>query len=289
MVELKARFDESNNLTWARELERAGVHVTFGFPDMKTHCKLCLIVRRDKGGLRTYAHIGTGNYNPATARIYTDLGLFTSDPEITQDIAELFNYLTGFSKQREYRKLLVAPLSLREKIVERIRRETTIHQEKGGGHLIFKANALVDPEVIEALYEASTAGVKTDLIVRGVCCLRPGVPGLSENIRVVSLVGRFLEHSRCYYFHNGGKPEALIGSADMMRRNLDRRIEVLAPVEDPKLIRRLRETLDIYLRDTVKTWVLGSDGAYERRTPTDPPFNAQEWFMAHPPSRDVYG
>ena len=289
MVELKARFDESNNLTWARELERAGVHVTFGFPDMKTHCKLCLIVRRDKGGLRTYAHIGTGNYNPATARIYTDLGLFTSDPEITQDIAELFNYLTGFSKQREYRKLLVAPLSLREKIVERIRRETTIHQEKGGGHLIFKANALVDPEVIEALYEASTAGVKTDLIVRGVCCLRPGVPGLSENIRVASLVGRFLEHSRCYYFHNGGKPEALIGSADMMRRNLDRRIEVLAPVEDHKLIRRLRETLDIYLRDTVKTWVLGSDGAYERRTPTDPPFNAQEWFMAHPPSRDVYG
>jgi polyphosphate kinase len=289
MVELKARFDESNNLTWARELERAGVHVTFGFPDMKTHCKLCLVVRRDKGHLRTYAHIGTGNYNPATARIYTDLGLFTSDPAITQDIAELFNYLTGFSKQRVYRKLLVAPLNLREKIVERIRREILLHRQQGGGHLIFKANALVDPEVIEVLYDANDAGVQTDLLVRGVCCLRPGVPGLSENIRVMSVVGRFLEHSRVYYFHNGGKPEALIGSADLMRRNLDRRIEVLVPVEDPRLVRRLRDMLAVYLSDNIKAWVLREDGEYERRPNEGARFNAQEWLMANPPSREQYG
>lgn len=288
MVELKARFDESNNLVWARELEQAGVHVTYGFPDMKTHCKLCLVVRREGNALRSYAHIGTGNYNPATARIYTDLGLFTSNPEITQDISELFNYLTGFSRQREYRKLLVAPLNLREGIVERIRREIAMHKRKGGGgHIIFKLNALVDPEVIEALYDASEAGVTVDLIVRGVCCLRPGVPGMSENIRVVSVVGRFLEHSRVYYFQHGEHPDALIGSADMMRRNLDRRIEVLVPVEDPKLIEALRETLDIYLLDNVKAWLLQPDGSYVRPKKKGPRVNAQETLIANPLSRKL--
>ncbi len=288
MVELKARFDESNNIVWARTLERAGVHVTYGFADMKTHCKLCLVVRRDRDGLRSYAHIGTGNYNPVTARQYTDLGLFTCDHDITQDISELFNYLTGFSRQTEYRKLLVAPLNLREGILERIRREIALHRKEGKGMLIFKLNALVDPEVIEALYDASEAGVKVDLICRGVCCLRPGVPGMSENIRVFSIVGRFLEHSRVYYFQHGKHPEALIGSADLMRRNLDRRIEVLTPVEDSKLVTLLRENvLDVYLRDTEKAWELGPEGCYVQRKPKAgvEPFNAQEYLMAHPITR----
>lgn len=288
MVELKARFDESNNLVWARELEQAGVHVTYGFPDMKTHCKLCLVVRREGDALRSYAHIGTGNYNPATARLYTDLGLFTSDPAITQDISELFNYLTGFSRQREYRKLLVAPLNLREGILDRIRREIGLHKKYGGGgHIIFKLNALVDPEVIEALYDASEAGVQVDLIVRGVCCLRPGVTGMSDNIRVTSVVGRFLEHSRVYYFHHGQHPEALIGSADMMRRNLDRRIEVLVPITEPKLVEALRETLDVYLLDNVKAWILNPDGSYSRPKKKGPRVNAQETLIANPLSRKL--
>ena len=288
MVELKARFDESNNLVWARTLERAGVHVTYGFAEMKTHCKLCLIVRREGAGMRSYAHIGTGNYNPVTCRLYTDLGLFTKDPAITQDISELFNYLTGFSKQTEYRKLLVAPINLREGILSRIEREIEIHKKKGQGRIMFKLNALVDPEVVDALYEASNAGVPVDLIVRGVCCLRPGVVGMSENIRVISIVGRFLEHSRIYYFHNGGEPDVLIGSADLMRRNLDRRIEVLVPVEQEDLRRHLREhILDNCLRDNVKAWRLDANGDYHKvkKKASEPVFESQAFFMTQPSTK----
>jgi len=285
MVELKARFDEGNNLVWARALERAGVHVTYGFMELKTHCKLCMVVRREPTGIRSYAHIGTGNYNPETARLYTDLGLLTSDPEITQDILELFNFLTGFSRQTVYRKLLVAPLNLREGILDRIQDEVKFHRKSGKGRIVFKLNSLVDPEIIDALYVASKAGVQIDLIVRSICCLRPGVPGMSENIRVVSVVGRFLEHSRAYYFHRNGESEVLIGSADLMRRNLDRRIEVLVPVEAPELVRHiLDDIMEPYLKDNVKAWEMRPDGEYERRKPakTDPPFSAQIHFLDHP-------
>jgi len=272
MVELKARFDETNNLQWARALERAGVHVTYGFAELKTHCKLCLIVRKERGKMRSYAHIGTGNYNPATARQYTDLGLFTADSDVTQDVAELFNYLTGFSLQREYRKLLVAPINLRKNVVQRIRREG----ERGEkGRIIFKLNSLVDNETIDALTEAGEAGASIDLIIRGICCLRP-----TKNIRVMSLVGRFLEHSRVLYFQNGDKPEVFIGSADLMRRNLDRRIEVLAPVGEPRLIELIRsEILEPYFKDT-QAWDLREDGTYVRRTGKRNPFYAQEELRA---------
>jgi polyphosphate kinase len=255
---------------------------------MKTHCKLCLIVRRERGNLRTYAHIGTGNYNPATARLYTDLALFTKDPAITQDISELFNYLTGFSKQTSYRKLLVAPINLREGILLRIQAEIESHRKNGKGRIIFKLNSLVDPEVIDALYIASKTGVKIDLIVRGICCLRPGVDGLSENISVISIVGRFLEHSRIYYFENGGSPEVFIGSADLMRRNLDRRIEVLCPVEQPDHIAHLRDhILANCLRDNVKAWRLDSKGEYSlpKRKRSEKPFSSQEFFMSEPTSK----
>lgn len=286
MVELKARFDESNNLVWARALERAGVHLTYGFRDLKTHCKLCLIVRREKDGMRQYAHIGTGNYNPSTARLYTDLGLFTCDEDITQDIAELFNYLTGFSKHTKYRKLLVAPLNLREGIVERVLNEARLAKEGQKGRIILKVNSLVDPEVIDALYEASRSGVEIDLIVRGACSLRPGVEGLSENIRVVSIVGRLLEHSRIYYFHRGGDPDVLIGSADCMRRNLNRRVEVLVPVEDRRLMQHIRDhILEIYLKDNVRSWDADDTGAYVRRDRSPEPFDAQSWMMKHPTSK----
>ena len=290
MVELKARFDESNNLVWARALEHAGVHVTYGFPEMKTHCKLCLVVRRHGKSMRQYAHVGTGNYNPGTARAYTDLGLFTCDEAMTQDISELFNYLTGFSKQTRYRKLLVAPLNLREGILQRIRNEIPTAKKAIPGRIIWKLNALVDPEVIEALYEASNAGVQIDLIIRGVCCLRPGVPGMSENIRVMSIVGRFLEHSRVYYFERGGKPDVLIGSADAMRRNLDRRIEVLAPVESPKLVEHIRDRI-LYtcLKDNVQSWDMDASGNYTRRQVQkgQKAFDSQKWFMSHPASKDI--
>ena len=290
MVELKARFDESNNLVWARALERAGVHVTYGFSEMKTHAKLCLIVRREGNGLRSYAHIGTGNYNPATSRLYTDLGLFTCDEEITQDIAELFNYLTGFSNQSQYRKLLVAPVNLREGILEKIQRE--IRNKKAGkpARIFWKVNALVDPEVIESLYQASNAGVKIDLIVRGVCCLRPGVKGMSENISAMSVIGRFLEHSRIYWFENDKEPEVYIGSADVMRRNLDRRVEVLAPVLDLNLKLHIRShILENSLNDTEKSWRLNSAGNYvKERKKGSVELNSQDWFMQHPSSKSRF-
>ena len=291
MVELKARFDESNNLVWSKAMERAGVHVTYGFPEMKTHCKMCLVVRRNGHGMRQYAHLGTGNYNPGTARAYTDIGLYTCDEAITQDISELFNYLTGYSKQTRYRKLLVAPVNLREGILQRIRNEIAIHKKDKSGRIIWKLNALVDPEVIEALYEASSAGVKIDLIIRGVCCLRPGVPGMSENIRVMSIVGRFLEHSRVYYFGRAGKPEVLIGSADAMRRNLDRRIEVLVPVENASLAAYIRDRiLETCLKDNVQAWNMDAAGNYLRRTVPkgQKPFDSQKWFMSHPASKELF-
>lgn len=285
MVELKARFDEDNNLTWARALERAGVHITYGFSAMKVHCKLCLVVRKEADGIHTYAHIGTGNYNPSTSRIYTDLGLFTDDPEICQDVSELFNYLTGYSKQSSYRKLLVAPLNLRDRIIELIEQETEHCRNKGAGRILFKLNALVDPEVIDALYVASQAGVQIDLVVRGICCLRPGVKGLSENIRVRSIVGRFLEHSRIYYFENCGDPLCYIGSADMMRRNLDRRIEVLTPVENPCHIKYLRESIiEACLRDNQNAWELQPGGQYRKINPKPGTeiMQVQNWLMENP-------
>lgn len=261
LVELKARFDEENNISWAQQLEHHGVHVAYGIAGLKTHCKVTLVVRREADGLRRYVHLSTGNYNAATARLYEDIGLFTSDPEITSDVSELFNVLTGYSEQEEYRKIWVAPRSLREHFLRAIAREIAAHRVHGNGRLIFKMNSLVDRELIRALYAASRAGVQIDLIVRGACCLRPGVPGWSENIRVRSVIGRFLEHSRIYYFGNGGNDEIAIGSADLMERNLDRRIEVIFPVEDPSLVAYLRDTIiPRYLDDIENSWTLDSDG-----------------------------
>lgn len=285
MVELKARFDESKNLTWARALERAGAHVTYGFTELKVHAKLCLVVRREAGSLRTYAHIATGNYNPMTARLYTDLGLFTADPEITQDLLELFNFLTGVSRQRTYRKLLVAPLNLRAELVRRLRREREHARAGRAARVIFKLNSLTDPELIDALYEVAAAGVSVDLLVRGICCLRPGVPGLSESIRVTSVVGRFLEHSRIFWFENGGEAEALIGSADLMGRNLDRRIETLVPITRPALVRHIYDgILRAYLDDSMNAWDMQPDGTFHRRVvaPNEAAFSAQEWLLSHP-------
>lgn len=279
LVELKARFDEENNIEWARALESKGVHVAYGMMGLKVHCKVALIVRREQDGIRRYVHLGTGNYNAGTARTYTDLGLLTANEEIGADVSDLFNYLTGYSDQREYRKLLVAPVNLRQRITELIERETARGPK---GRLIFKTNHLVDERIIEALYRASQAGVKIDLICRSTCCLVPGVPGLSENIRVISILGRFLEHHRIYLFGNGGREEIYLGSADLHPRNLDRRVEVLFPIEDPAIRAHIREDLlETYLRDTDKARVLGPDGRYRPvpRPEGVPPFNAQEWLL----------
>jgi polyphosphate kinase len=268
LVELKARFDEENNITWARALERAGVHVVYGLLGLKTHAKLALVVRKEGDGIQRYTHLGTGNYNASTARLYTDLGLLTSRPDIGADVSELFNFLTGYSRQREYRKLLVAPVTLRDGIVRLIKRETRIHQEQGGGRLIFKMNSLIDPQIIDALYDASRAGVQIDLIVRSMCSLRPGMPNRSEHIHVRSIIGRFLEHNRIYYFHNGGDEEIFLGSADLMQRNLDRRVESIFPLEEPHLLRFVRDQLlETYLRDNTCARVLQPDGNYTRLTP----------------------
>jgi polyphosphate kinase len=271
MVELKARGDEESNIGWARALEQAGVHVVYGLLGLKTHCKLALLVRKEADGLRRYAHLGTGNYNAQTARIYTDFGLFTADPDICADVSDLFNYLTGYSAQRQFRKLIVAPSNLRDQLVELIEREAA-HGEHG--HLIFKMNALVDSEMVETLYRAARAGVTVDLIVRGACCLRPGVPGVSDRIRVVSIIGRFLEHSRVFYFANGekgreeGRDAIYLGSADLMPRNLNRRVEVLFPLEAPALKAQVRDyILPLLLNDNVKARMLQPDGTYQRRHP----------------------
>jgi 8-oxo-dGTP pyrophosphatase MutT (NUDIX family) len=259
LIELKARFDEEANINWARMLEEAGVHVVYGVAGLKTHSKIALVVRRESGGLRRYSHVGTGNYNPKTAVLYEDLGILTADEDIGADLSELFNVLTGFSRQKKYRRLLVAPTSLRRKIVRRIRKQAN---RGADGRIVMKCNHLVDPQIIDELYEASRAGVAIDLVVRGICCLRPGVPGMSENIRVRSLVGKYLEHSRIFRFGEGEAVEYLIGSADLMQRNLNGRVEAVTSVTDPKLQERLEEVLRVSLADDLLAWDLQSDGSW---------------------------
>jgi polyphosphate kinase len=275
LVELQARFDERANITQARTLERAGVHVVYGIVGLKTHAKVCLVVRREASGIRRYAHVGTGNYNPSTARLYEDVGLLTVDPELGADLSDLFNLLTGYSRQRSYRRLLVAPADLKPRLVELIRAEAAA----GDGSIVLKMNSLVDTDSIDALYEASRAGVGVDLIVRGICCLRPGVPGLSETIRVRSIVGRYLEHSRIFRFGSPARGfQHFIGSADLMPRNLERRVEVTVPVLDPALCARLDEILQTELEDDALAWDLGSEGAWTK-VETERGLNAQERLM----------
>ncbi|MEM1369744.1 MAG: polyphosphate kinase 1 [Cyanobacteria bacterium P01_H01_bin.15] len=267
LVELKARFDEENNILWAQRLEQSGVHVVYGLVGLKTHTKITLVVRKESGGLRRYVHIGTGNYNPKTAKLYTDLGLFSCREELGCDLSDLFNYLTGYSQQNSFRKLLIAPVTLRDRLLSFVKRETEHAKASGSGRIVAKMNSLVDPTLITALYEAARAGVKIDLIIRGICCLRPGIPDISENIRVISVIGRFLEHSRIFYFHNQGQEEIYIGSADLMPRNLDRRVEAVTPIEDLELVKNLQEFLGTLLADSRQAWELRSDGQYEQRRP----------------------
>ena len=269
LVEIKARFDEENNINWARTLERSGVHVVYGVMGLKTHTKVALVVRREKDMIRRYVHIGTGNYNPKTARLYTDLGLLSCCPELGIDLTDLFNYLTGYSRQHAYKKLLIAPVSLRDQMIQFIHKEVEQAQSGKKGHIIAKMNALVDPTIITELYRASQSGVEIDLIIRGICCLRPGIAGVSENIRVISIIGRFLEHSRIFYFYNEGNPRYYIGSADWMPRNLDRRVEAVVPIEAEKLQAELSELLQICLNDNRQAWEMQSDGTYTQRHPKE--------------------
>jgi polyphosphate kinase len=287
LVELKARFDERNNIAWATRLESAGIHVVYGLMNLKVHSKLCLVVRKEGDGIHRYAHVATGNYNRVTSQVYTDIGLFTADEGILDDVSEVFNSLTGYSNKRSYNALLVAPVGLRQGFRALVEREMEHAKAGRPARLIIKNNALADPGMIRILYRASQAGVTIDMIVRGVCCLRPGIAGISDRIRVRSIVGRFLEHSRVYYFENGGAPEVYIGSADLMERNLDRRVEVLCPVHDPELKAMLRDAvLEVLLRDTDRAWTLNTDGSYERATPPagEPPLNSQrfllDWYAA---------
>ena len=292
LVELKARFDEENNINWAKKLEQAGVHVVYGLVGLKTHTKTILVVRQEKNQIRRYVHVGTGNYNPKTANLYTDLGLFTCREDLGTDLTNLFNLLTGYSRQKSFRKLLVAPINMRDRMIEMIQREAE-HSRKGvNGRIVAKMNALVDPPIIQALYAASQAGVKIDLIIRGICCLRPNTEGLSENIRVISVVGRFLEHSRIFYFHNDGQEEMYIGSADWMTRNLSRRVEAISPIESPQAFLELQEILGILLADNRHAWELQSDGKYiQRQSPAEQIQSAQAVFMkmALKTSADDYG
>lgn len=284
LLELKARFDEENNIEWARKLEDEGVHVVYGVLGLKTHAKVCMVVRRESDGIRRYLHLGTGNYNPITSKFYTDFSLFTCHPVFGEDVTDLFNALTGYSKKDSYAKLLVAPAGIRTNIIERINREVSRQQQHGDGYLVFKVNSLVDKACIQALYRASQAGVKIELMVRGMCGLRPGIPGLSQTITVTSLVGRFLEHSRCFYFHNGGQDELFLGSADLMPRNMDRRVEILFPIENRTLRTFIVETvLRPYLKDNMHTRQLQADGTYTRVKPLkgEAPFHAQDWFIAN--------
>ena len=268
LVELKARFDERNNIQWATRLEEAGVHVVYGVENLKTHCKLCLVVRQEADGVRRYAHIGTGNYNRATSQVYTDLGLFTADPAVLDDVSEIFNYLTGYSQRTHFNQMLVAPVSLRSRFVELLQREMAHVQAGRPAHVIIKNNAVTDPAIVRALYRAAQAGVEIDMIVRGVCCLRPGIDGISQRIRVRSVVGRFLEHSRIYYFANAGQPEVYVGSADLMERNLDRRVETLCLVRNAGIASHLRDVvLDAYLHDTDRAYVLTDGRSTSAPTP----------------------
>ncbi|GJL67063.1 MAG: hypothetical protein NPIRA05_20340 [Nitrospirales bacterium] len=284
LLELKARFDEENNIEWARKLEDEGVHVVYGVLGLKTHAKVCMVVRRESDGIRRYLHLGTGNYNPITGKFYTDFSLFTCHPVFGEDVTDLFNALTGYSKKDSYAKLLVAPVGIRTNIIERINREISRQQQHGDGYLAFKVNSLVDKASIQALYRASQAGVRIELMVRGMCGLRPGIPGLSQTITVTSLVGRFLEHSRCFYFRNGGQDELFLGSADLMPRNMDRRVEILFPIENPTLRTFIVETvLRPYLKDNMHTRQLQANGTYTRVKPlqNEAPFQAQDWFIAN--------
>jgi polyphosphate kinase len=282
LIELKARFDEESNINWAKTLEEAGVHVVYGLVGLKTHTKIVLVVRQEEDEIRRYVHVGTGNYNPKTAKLYTDLGLMSCREDLGIDLSNLFNHLTGYSEQHAFRKLLVSPIDMRDRMIAMIRREIE-HCKKGKpGRMIAKMNALVDPIIIQALYEASQAGVQIDLMIRGICCLRPGVKEVSETIRVISIIGRYLEHSRIFYFHNDGKEEVYIGSADWMPRNLDRRVEAVTPVEELQLCDRLKEILEMMLADNRQAWELQPDGQYVQRHPgkDEPERSTQEILMA---------
>ncbi|MGL4502632.1 MAG: polyphosphate kinase 1 [Planktothrix sp.] len=281
LVELKARFDEENNIQWAKKLEQTGVHVVYGLVGLKTHTKIVMVVRQEQDKIRRYVHIGTGNYNHKTAKLYTDLGLLSACPDLGADLTNLFNFLTGYSRQQSYRKLLVAPVTMRKRFLELIRREIEQANQGKTGRIVVKLNSLVDPEIIATLYEASQAGVGIDLIVRGTCSLRPGLEGISDNIKVISIIGRFLEHSRIFYFYNGGQEEVYIGSADWMSRNLNRRVEAVTPIKDPDIAKELEEILGIMLSDNRKAWDLQPDGQYIQRHPAEnsPELIAHDIFM----------
>ncbi len=284
LVELKARFDEESNIGWAQMLEQAGVHVVYGLMGLKTHCKITMVVRKEGDGIRRYLHLATGNYNAVTSRIYEDIGIFTCDEAIGSDVTDLFNYLTGYSTKQDYKKLLVAPVNLRKGLEKLIRHEIEHARAGRKAHLIFKVNSIVDPHIIELLYEASRAGVRVDMLVRGMCCLKPGIKGVSDNINVVSIVGRYLEHSRVYYFCNNGEEKIYIGSADLMRRNLDHRVEVVFPVENPEHIYYLRyQMLETQLKDNVRARMMQDDGTYIRLKPRsdDKAVDVQEFFMSN--------
>jgi polyphosphate kinase len=282
LVELKARFDEQSNIGWARTLENEGVHVIYGLLGLKTHSKIALVVRNEGGHIRRYLHMATGNYNAITAQLYEDIGMFTINEDFGVDATDLFNYLTGYSSISDFRELLVAPINLRTKMEALIKKEIDNHRQFGNGHLIFKMNSLVDSKIIRSLYQASMAGVKIDLIVRGICCLRPQLPVISENIRVISVLGRFLEHSRIYYFNNNGDPIVYLGSADLMPRNINRRVEVLFPVYDPRIMHYLYEVvLKTYLKANTKVRIMQSDGSYiyKERSQEEPPLEVQSWLI----------
>jgi polyphosphate kinase len=284
LVELKARFDEEPNIIWARQLEAQGVHVAYGLVGLKTHAKMCLVVRREGGSLRRYVHMGTGNYNPGTARIYTDFSYFTDDPEIGEDGTDLFNYLTGYSEQEEYHELLVAPLSLREKFVALIREQVELAEKGEPAYICCKMNSLTDPKIIEEFYLASQAGVKIEMVIRGICCLKPALEGISENIRVVSLVGRFLEHARAFAFGEGEDEKIYLGSADLMQRNLDRRVETLFPLREARHRQKVRRLFDLQLNDTANAWEMNADGTYTRLRPQEgeEPLDSQARLLEEP-------
>src|SRR5436190_2497073 len=282
LVELKARFDERNNIIWAKRLESHGIHVVYGFADLKTHAKLCLVVRQESDGIQRYVHTSTGNYNPETAKVYTDLGYFTADPDVVADVSDVFNYLTGYSNRKEFRSILVAPVQMRTRLCELVNREAEHAKAGRPAQMIMKVNAITDDQMIRVLYRASQAGVRIDLIVRGICSPRPGIPGVSDRIRVRSIVGRFLEHSRVFWFNNGGHEEMYIGSADLMERNLDRRVETLNPIRDIEIVEHLRDVvLHAYLQDTERAMVLDSAGHYSKPEATVGSFNSQHFLLQH--------
>jgi polyphosphate kinase len=288
LVELKARFDERNNIIWARRLEDAGVHVVYGVVGLKTHTKTALVVRQEGDRIRRYVHVGTGNYNPKTSKLYTDLGILSCRDSLGADLTDLFNFLTGYSRQTAYRKLLVAPLTLRKGMVTLVQREIDHARAGNPARIIAKMNSLVDPDMIRLLYEASQAGVEIQLIIRGICCLRPGLPGISDRIQVISVIGRYLEHSRIFCFHNDGDEEYYIGSADWMPRNLDRRVEAVTPIEEPALVQEVQTLLDIMLSDNRQAWDLQPDGTYVQRRPAphEPERNTHLLLMERARQRD---